>query len=177
MPSATGARAHNVSNAAAPEEGDAYWVSPRLSVIQGGGDDGFSTASARESLRLLRGTVRRAKVLELQYTRGLECLNEALPQTEVRLVFKQKRLQYEPPLEEIRTAHYKAIKAFLNLPLTHKVRALPRRRRRPGLLHRRVGRLWEAVGMSARLRLESFGTPRRELCVCWARSRLTENHR
>eukprot|EP00976_Prorocentrum_cordatum_P042050 851759-Prorocentrum_minimum.AAC.1 len=41
---------------------------------------------------------------------------------QVRLVFKQKRLQFEPPLEEIRTAHYKQVKAFLNLPLTHKVR-------------------------------------------------------
>mmetsp|Transcript_17017 Transcript_17017/g.54247 ORF Transcript_17017/g.54247 Transcript_17017/m.54247 type:complete len:3325 (+) Transcript_17017:156-10130(+) len=60
------------------------------------------------------------KALEYQYNRGLECLNEALPQMEVKLVFKQKRIQYEPPLEEIRTAHYRAIKSFLSLPITHK---------------------------------------------------------
>lgn len=51
-----------------------------------------------------------AQVLECQYSRGLECLNETLPQMEVKLVFKQKRLQFEPPLEEIRTQHYKNIK-------------------------------------------------------------------
>ncbi|KAK3283536.1 hypothetical protein CYMTET_8768 [Cymbomonas tetramitiformis] len=60
------------------------------------------------------------KVLQTQYERGLECLNETLPQMEVKLVFKQKRLQFEPPLEEIRTQHFKQIKGFLNLPLTHK---------------------------------------------------------
>jgi dynein heavy chain 2 len=30
-----------------------------------------------------------------------------LPQIQVSLVFKQRKLQFEPTLEEIRTAHYK----------------------------------------------------------------------
>lgn len=60
------------------------------------------------------------KALDYQYRRGLEVLNEALPQTDVKLVFKQKKLQYEPPLEEIRTKHYKEIRMFLSLPNLHK---------------------------------------------------------
>ena len=60
------------------------------------------------------------KALEYQYHRGLETLNEMLPQVNVSLVFKQRKLQFEPPLEEIRTAHYKQVKDFLNLPLVFK---------------------------------------------------------
>ena len=43
------------------------------------------------------------KALEYQYHRGLETLNDMLPQMSVSLVFKQRRLQFDPPLEEIRT--------------------------------------------------------------------------
>ena len=60
------------------------------------------------------------KALEYQYHRGLETLNEMLPQVTVNLVFKQRKLQFDPPLEEIRTAHYKQVKDFLNLPLVFK---------------------------------------------------------
>ena len=60
------------------------------------------------------------KALEYQYHRGLDTLNEMLPQVNVSLVFKQRKLQFEPPLEEIRTAHYKQVKDFLNLPLVLK---------------------------------------------------------
>ncbi|KAK9815706.1 hypothetical protein WJX72_008353 [[Myrmecia] bisecta] len=61
------------------------------------------------------------KALEHQYRRGLECIGETLPQTEIRIVFKQKRLQYEPALEDIRTAHYmKHLKPFLAIPLGFK---------------------------------------------------------
>ena len=41
------------------------------------------------------------KALEYQYHRGLETLNEMLPQVTVNLVFKQRKLQFDPPLEEI----------------------------------------------------------------------------
>ena len=60
------------------------------------------------------------KALEYQYYSGLETLNEMLPQIPVSLVFKQRKLQFDPPLEEIRTAHYKQVKDFLNLPLVFK---------------------------------------------------------
>ena len=56
------------------------------------------------------------KVLEYQYQMGLECLNEHLPQMEARLIFRSRRLQFDPPLEQLRAAHYKHIKQFLNIP-------------------------------------------------------------
>lgn len=44
---------------------------------------------------------------------NLSCL-----QIEVRLVFKQGKLRFEPPLEELRTKHYKEhLNPFLRLPL------------------------------------------------------------
>ena len=62
------------------------------------------------------------QALEHQYRRGLLCINEELPQTEVSLVFKQGRLQFEPSLEELKTAHYKQLlKPFLSIPLNFKV--------------------------------------------------------
>ena len=62
------------------------------------------------------------QALEHQYQRGLLCINEELPQTEVTLVFKQGRLQFEPSLEELKTAHYKQLlKPFLSIPLNFKV--------------------------------------------------------
>ena len=60
------------------------------------------------------------KALEYQYHRGLETLNEMLPQMNASLVFKQRKLQFHPPLEEIRTQHYKQVKDFLQLPLVFK---------------------------------------------------------
>ena len=60
------------------------------------------------------------KALEYQYHRGLETLNDMLPQMSASLVFKQRRLQFDPPLEEMRTTHYKQVKDFLNLPLVFK---------------------------------------------------------
>ena len=60
------------------------------------------------------------KALEYQYHRGLETLNDMLPQMSVNLVFKQRKLQFDPPLEEIRTSHYKQVKDFLQLPLVFK---------------------------------------------------------
>ncbi len=65
------------------------------------------------------------QALEHQYQRGLLCINEELPQTEVSLVFKQGRLQFEPSLEELKTAHYKQLlKPFLSIPLNFKVQGM-----------------------------------------------------
>ncbi|GMH35100.1 hypothetical protein BSKO_02968 [Bryopsis sp. KO-2023] len=59
------------------------------------------------------------KALDAQYSRGLEYVNEGLPEVEIKIVFKQRRLQFEPPLEELRTKHYKEyLNVFLKLPLT-----------------------------------------------------------
>lgn len=49
---------------------------------------------------------------------GLTCINQALPDIEVKMTFRQHRLQYEPPLEEMRIKHYKDhLNTFLGLPL------------------------------------------------------------
>jgi dynein heavy chain 2 len=43
------------------------------------------------------------------------------PQIEVQMVFRQQRLQYDPPLEELRSRHYRdLLNAFLGLPLKMK---------------------------------------------------------
>ncbi|KAH9247140.1 hypothetical protein BASA81_015283 [Batrachochytrium salamandrivorans] len=56
------------------------------------------------------------KALEYQYQVGLESLNESLPEIKVDLIFKQKRLQFRPPFEEIRAKYYRELKKFINLP-------------------------------------------------------------
>lgn len=44
------------------------------------------------------------KALEHQYQRGLESLNENLSEIKVEVVFKNKRLQFRPPMEQVRAA-------------------------------------------------------------------------
>lgn len=77
------------------------------------------------------------KALEYQYHRGLECLNEALPQMEVKMVFKQRKLQYDPPLEELRTTHNKQhTKAFIGLPMV--LKGVSEASERPGFFRHMV---------------------------------------
>jgi hypothetical protein len=42
------------------------------------------------------------KALEYQFVQGLECINKNLPEVEIKMVFRQHKLQYDPPLEEVR---------------------------------------------------------------------------
>ncbi|KAI9102585.1 dynein heavy chain and region D6 of dynein motor-domain-containing protein [Phlyctochytrium arcticum] len=56
------------------------------------------------------------KVLEHQYQKGLENLSETLPEFKVDLIFKQQKLQYRPPLEEVRSKYYREMKRFINIP-------------------------------------------------------------
>ena len=60
------------------------------------------------------------KALKCQYQHGLEFLNETLPAIEVKLVFKHKKLQFEPALEDIHAQYYKAIKQFISIPQVFK---------------------------------------------------------
>ena len=60
------------------------------------------------------------KALEYQYKMGLESCHESLTKMEVKLVFKQRRLQFEPPLEEIRTNYYNEAKKFIAIPFNFK---------------------------------------------------------
>ncbi|RDD40688.1 Cytoplasmic dynein 2 heavy chain 1 [Trichoplax sp. H2] len=56
------------------------------------------------------------KALEHQYQLSLESLNENLSEIKVELVFRQQRLQFRPPIEEIRAKYYREIKKFICIP-------------------------------------------------------------
>ncbi|XP_044933442.1 cytoplasmic dynein 2 heavy chain 1 isoform X4 [Mustela putorius furo] len=56
------------------------------------------------------------KALEHQYQMGLEALNENLPEISVDLTYKQGRLQFRPPFEEIRAKYYREMKRFIGIP-------------------------------------------------------------
>ncbi|XP_053312461.1 cytoplasmic dynein 2 heavy chain 1 isoform X2 [Spea bombifrons] len=56
------------------------------------------------------------KALEHQYQMGLEALNENLPEINIDLTFKQGRLQFKPPFEEIRAKYYRDMKRFISIP-------------------------------------------------------------
>ncbi|GLI62890.1 cytoplasmic dynein 1b heavy chain [Volvox africanus] len=71
------------------------------------------------------------KALEVQYLSGLEMINKTLPEVEVKMVFRQHRLQYDPPLEELRIRHVKdLLNTFLGLPL--RMKAVSDLSERPG---------------------------------------------
>uniref|UniRef100_A0A8C5YQN7 Cytoplasmic dynein 2 heavy chain 1 n=1 Tax=Marmota marmota marmota TaxID=9994 RepID=A0A8C5YQN7_MARMA len=56
------------------------------------------------------------KALEHQYQMGLEALNENLPEINIDLIYKQGRLQFRPPFEEIRAKYYREMKRFIGIP-------------------------------------------------------------
>ncbi|XP_042887569.1 cytoplasmic dynein 2 heavy chain 1-like [Penaeus japonicus] len=56
------------------------------------------------------------KALEHQYQLGIEALNQHLPEFKVELTYRQQRLQFRPPMEEIRMKYYGQLKRFLALP-------------------------------------------------------------
>uniref|UniRef100_A0A8D0H431 Cytoplasmic dynein 2 heavy chain 1 n=1 Tax=Sphenodon punctatus TaxID=8508 RepID=A0A8D0H431_SPHPU len=56
------------------------------------------------------------KALEHQYQIGLEALNENLPEINIDLTYKQGRLQFKPPFEEVRARYYREMKRFISIP-------------------------------------------------------------
>ncbi|KAG1684369.1 Cytoplasmic dynein 2 heavy chain 1 [Nymphon striatum] len=56
------------------------------------------------------------KSLEHQFQLGLETLNEHLPEIKIDLVFRQQKLQFRPPMEEIKTKYFNQLKRFLSIP-------------------------------------------------------------
>lgn len=55
------------------------------------------------------------KVLEYQYRFGLDTLNENMPEIKVELIFKGK-IQFRPPLEEIKAKYFREMKQFMSFP-------------------------------------------------------------
>lgn len=58
------------------------------------------------------------KALEHQYQLSLADLHTNLPEMKVQLVYRQQKLQFQPPLEEIKMKYYGQVKRFLNIPNT-----------------------------------------------------------
>ncbi|KAI8810783.1 dynein heavy chain and region D6 of dynein motor-domain-containing protein [Cladochytrium replicatum] len=56
------------------------------------------------------------KVLEYQYSVGLDRLSDSLPEMKVDIVYKQQQLQFRPPFEEIKAKYYRELKKFINIP-------------------------------------------------------------
>lgn len=57
------------------------------------------------------------KVLTAQFARDIRTLNSNLPTQTISIVFSDRQLQFEPPLEDIRAAHYKNnLDSFFGLP-------------------------------------------------------------
>ncbi|XP_034460809.1 cytoplasmic dynein 2 heavy chain 1 isoform X1 [Hippoglossus hippoglossus] len=56
------------------------------------------------------------KALEHQYQMGLEALNKNLPEIHIDLTFKQGRLQFRPPFEEVRARYFREMKRFISIP-------------------------------------------------------------
>ncbi|RXG65514.1 Cytoplasmic dynein 2 heavy chain 1, partial [Armadillidium vulgare] len=60
------------------------------------------------------------KALEYQYQLGVEALNHHLPEIKVELTYRQQKLQFNPPIEEIRMKYYGQLKRFLAIPYNFK---------------------------------------------------------
>eukprot|EP00754_Rhynchopus_humris_P016707 Rhum_TRINITY_DN14526_c0_g2::Rhum_TRINITY_DN14526_c0_g2_i1::g.95036::m.95036/K10414/DYNC2H, DNCH2; dynein heavy chain 2, cytosolic len=60
------------------------------------------------------------KALEFQYLKGLETLNESLPEIHVNLCFKQGQIQFDPVFEKIREHYYRNIRDFIAIPTSFK---------------------------------------------------------
>jgi dynein heavy chain 2 len=56
------------------------------------------------------------KAIEASYQLGLESLNENLSEIKVELVFINKKLEFKPPLEQIRQSYYSEMKKFVAMP-------------------------------------------------------------
>uniref|UniRef100_A0A8D2JAH6 Dynein cytoplasmic 2 heavy chain 1 n=1 Tax=Varanus komodoensis TaxID=61221 RepID=A0A8D2JAH6_VARKO len=56
------------------------------------------------------------KALEHQYQMGLEALSENLAEINIDLTYKQGRLQFKPPFEEVRARYYREMKRFISIP-------------------------------------------------------------
>ncbi|XP_013392185.1 cytoplasmic dynein 2 heavy chain 1, partial [Lingula anatina] len=56
------------------------------------------------------------KALEHQCQMGLEALNENLPEIVVELTYRQQRLQFKPPFEEIKAKYFREMKKFIGIP-------------------------------------------------------------
>lgn len=89
---------------------DAFLASAHVDVLGATPNDPcVSDSCSAHSLQMY-------KALEAGYQMGLESLNENLSEIRAELIFSQRRLQYKPPLEELRAAYYRDTKKFVSIP-------------------------------------------------------------
>eukprot|EP01061_Rhynchopus_euleeides_P011972 TRINITY_DN21580_c1_g1_i2.p1 TRINITY_DN21580_c1_g1~~TRINITY_DN21580_c1_g1_i2.p1 ORF type:complete len:3556 (+),score=1754.90 TRINITY_DN21580_c1_g1_i2:217-10884(+) len=60
------------------------------------------------------------KSLEFQYLKGLETLNESLPEFHVNLCYSQGQIQFDPVFEKVREQYYRNIRDFIAIPMSFK---------------------------------------------------------
>jgi dynein heavy chain 2 len=56
------------------------------------------------------------KALEVSYQMGLESLNENQSEIKCELIFTNRKLQFRPPVEELRATYYREMKKFIAMP-------------------------------------------------------------
>lgn len=56
------------------------------------------------------------KAMEASYIMGLESLNENLGEIKTELIFANHKLQFKPPIEELRSSYYRKMKKFIAIP-------------------------------------------------------------
>uniref|UniRef100_A0A914HVR0 Cytoplasmic dynein 2 heavy chain 1 n=1 Tax=Globodera rostochiensis TaxID=31243 RepID=A0A914HVR0_GLORO len=56
------------------------------------------------------------KVLQLQFRWAMEDIDSQIPTLNAQLVFRDERLQFRPPLEELRQQYYKGLRKLLSTP-------------------------------------------------------------
>lgn len=57
-----------------------------------------------------------AKALEHQYQLGLEQIHNHLPEIQADLVLRSGRVQFNPPIEELRMKCYSQLRRYLSIP-------------------------------------------------------------
>ena len=57
------------------------------------------------------------KALETQYRTGMKNLNENFNMIEADLVYRDKTVSFNPPMEQLKTLYYKEISNFINIPI------------------------------------------------------------
>ncbi|XP_050420010.1 cytoplasmic dynein 2 heavy chain 1 [Adelges cooleyi] len=57
------------------------------------------------------------KSLNHRYQIGLGALNQHLPDFRIEIVFRQRRLKFNPPMEEIRMKYFAQLKKFISVPI------------------------------------------------------------
>uniref|UniRef100_A0AC34Q440 Dynein heavy chain linker domain-containing protein n=1 Tax=Panagrolaimus sp. JU765 TaxID=591449 RepID=A0AC34Q440_9BILA len=56
------------------------------------------------------------KALEVQFQWGLESISSQIPTINTQLIFKDQKLQFRPPLEELKSKYYLELKKFMSIP-------------------------------------------------------------